>query len=114
MARLSLDNFPQFKTEWATWQKILLIVVTAGLGFIVWYFITKAHKTKKSAQAETAETQEKLKVAEQEKAATEKVVGQTMGQGMLNFIQEKAKAELPKDEKPPNTDGSIPFVEVPT
>lgn len=88
MARLSLDNFPQPKTEWATWQKILLIAATAGLGFIVWYFITKANKTKNLAQTETAETQEKLKIAEQEKVAREKATAAFIGQPMANAINQ--------------------------
>jgi flagellar biosynthesis component FlhA len=113
MAKYNLDNFPQPQTKWADWQKVLAIALTAGLGFIIWRLITEANEARKIAQAKIAESYEKLKAAELEKAVTEKVVEQTMGQGMLNHIQEKAKAELLKDEKPPNTDGSVPFVEVP-
>jgi hypothetical protein len=110
MARLSLDNFPEPKTEWATWQKVLLIAATAGLGYIIWYFITKAYKTKKLAQAETAVTQEKLKIAEQEKATREKATTALTGQAMANAISQITIVAMNESKNQPPTDGSVPSV----
>jgi hypothetical protein len=49
----SLDNFPTPKTDWSMGQKLFVIALTLGLGFLLWRFLMKKDK---EAQAKIAES----------------------------------------------------------
>lgn len=96
----SLDNFPTPKSEWTLGQKLFVIFVTLGIGFLIWRQVKKREEEAKQKIAESTKQAERAKL---EKAATEKAVEHTVGQGVLTHVQNIVKAQLPKDENPSDT-----------
>jgi regulatory protein YycI of two-component signal transduction system YycFG len=97
----SLDNFPTPKTDWSMGQKLFVIALTLGLGFLLWRFLMKKDK---EAQAKIAESAKQAEKAMLEKSVTEKAVEQVLGQGVLTHVQNIVKTQLPKDENPSDTE----------
>jgi hypothetical protein len=97
----SLDNFPTPKTDWSMGQKVFVIALTLGLGFLIWRYVMKKDK---EAQAKIAESAKQAERAMLEKSATEQAVEQTVGQGILAHVQNIVNAKLPKDENPSDTE----------
>jgi flagellar biosynthesis component FlhA len=100
----SLDNFPTPKTDWSMGQKVFVIALTLGLGFLIWRYLMKKDK---EAQAKIAESAKQAERAKLEKAATEKVVEQVVGQGILTHVQNIVQTQLPKDDNPSDTEPKV-------
>jgi mannitol-specific phosphotransferase system IIBC component len=97
----SLDNFPTPKTDWSMGQKLFAIVLTLGLGFLLWRFLMKKDK---EAQAKIAESAKQAERARLEKSTTEQAVEQVVGQRILTHVQNIVNAKLPKDDNPSGTE----------
>jgi hypothetical protein len=108
MAKFNLDNFPQPKTGWSNEQKFALIALTIGLAVLVWHLVTKANEAKKRAQAKMAESMEKLKIAEEEKATREKATVVVSGQAVADAINLITTLAIKEGQNPQNTEGSTP------
>jgi hypothetical protein len=105
MARLSLDNFPQPQSGWKDWHKFALIGLTVGIALFAWHWVTRADEKRKQAQAKMAESDEKLKAAEQEKAVREKTTTTLTGQAVADAINLITTVAIKKAQNPPNTEG---------
>lgn len=112
MARLSLDNFPEPKGL-SNGQKLALVVVTLGLICLVWHLVTKANEARKLAQAKMAESYEKLKIAEQEKATKEQVTTSVLGKDLADAINHITVTTIEAQNKQ-NTEGVTPSKDNPS
>jgi regulatory protein YycI of two-component signal transduction system YycFG len=97
----SLDNFPTPKADWSMGQKVFVITLTLGLGFLIWRYVMKKNQ---QAQVKIAESAKQAERAMLEKSVTEQAVEQTVGQGILAHVQNIVNAKLPKDENPSDTE----------